>query len=71
LASTPQVAPRVPPELLDAARKGAGMPDAPISVLVRAGLALLADPGLSVREALARARAQAKPGPKPKAGATA
>lgn len=69
MASTPQVAPRVPPELLDAARKGAGLPDAPISVLVRAGLAMLA--GVPRHTALAQARAQARPGPKPKAGDTA
>jgi hypothetical protein len=69
MANTPKVAPRVPPELLDAARKGAGAPDAPVAVLVRAALIFLADPGLSPREALAKA--QTRPGPKPKAGAVA
>jgi hypothetical protein len=72
LSSTPIVGPRVPPELLDAARKGAkraGAPDAPVSVLVRAGLLVLA--GVGIREALAQAQAQARPGPKPKAEARA
>jgi hypothetical protein len=67
MANTPRVTPRVPPELLDAARKGAGAPDASVAVLVRAGLLVLA--GLTVREALKSA--QARPGPKPKAGASA
>ena len=67
MANTPKVAPRVPPELLDAARKGAGVPDASVPVLVRAGLLVLA--GLTVREALKQA--QTRPGPKPRAGAAA
>jgi hypothetical protein len=58
---------RIAPELVDAARRGVGEPDVSLSVLVRAGLAVLA--GLPVREALAKA--QARPGPKPKAGAIA
>lgn len=63
MANTPKVAPRVPPELLDAARKGADAPDVSVAVLVRAGLLVLA--GLTVHEALAKA--QARPGPKPRA----
>jgi hypothetical protein len=63
MANTPIVAPRVAPELIAAARAGIGEPDIPVSVLVRAGLAVLA--GLPVREALRSA--QARPGPKPRA----
>lgn len=58
---------RIAPELVDAARRGVGKPDVSLSVLVRAGLAVLA--GLPVGEALATA--QTRPGPKPKAGAIA
>jgi hypothetical protein len=58
---------RIPPELVDAARRGVREPDVSLSVLVRAGLAVLA--GLTVREALENA--QARPGPKPKAQTTA
>jgi hypothetical protein len=58
---------RVPPELIDAARARVGQPDLPLSVLVRAGLAVLA--GLTVREALRTA--QARPGPKPRREAAA
>jgi hypothetical protein len=67
MANTPHTALRVPPELIDAARARVGEPDVPVSVLVRAGLAVLA--GLTVREALKSA--QARPGPKPRAGAAA
>jgi hypothetical protein len=67
MANTPRVTPRVPPELIDAARAGIGRPDVPVSVLVRTGLAVLA--GLTVREALKSA--QARPGPKPREGAAA
>ena len=67
MAETQHVGMRIPPELVDAARQGARAPDASLSVLVRAGLAMLA--GLPVREALAKA--QTRPGPKPKAGARA
>jgi hypothetical protein len=63
MANTPQIAPRVPRELIEAARDGVGEPDASISVLVRAGLAVLA--GMTVAEALSSARA--RPGPKPRA----
>jgi hypothetical protein len=66
MAETQHVGMRIPPELVDAARRGASAPDASLSVLVRAGLARLA--GLPVHEALATA--QARPGPKPKAQAT-
>jgi hypothetical protein len=65
MANTPRVTPRVPPELIDAARAAVGRPDVPVSVLVRAGLAVLA--GLSLGEALRAA--QARPGPKPREGA--
>jgi hypothetical protein len=61
MANTPAVGLRVPPELADAARARIGQPDAPLSVLVRAGLAVLAGYGLS--EALASA--QTRHGPKP------
>jgi hypothetical protein len=67
MANTRQTALRIPPELEDAARASVGQPDAPLSVLVRAGLAMLA--GLSRREALAMA--QARPGPKARAETTA
>jgi hypothetical protein len=67
MANTPHTALRVPPELIDAARAGVGKPDVPVSVLVRAGLAMLA--GLSRSEALRTA--QARPGPKPRQGAAA
>lgn len=67
MANTPQIAPRVAPELLDAARAAIGDPDAPNAVLVRAGLAVLA--GMTVVEALRVAQAQARPGPKPRIGA--
>jgi hypothetical protein len=63
MANTPNTALRIPPELADAARAGVGQPDAPLSVLVRAGLAMLA--GLTVCEALRSA--QTRPGPKPRA----
>jgi hypothetical protein len=69
MADTPRVTVRVAPELTDAARAAVGRPGLDVAVLVRAGLAMLADPSLSPREALAKA--QARPGPKPKAGATA
>lgn len=68
MADTQHVGMRIPPELVDAARDGASAPDASLSVLVRAGLAMLAY-GLSPREALAKAHV--RPGPKPKAEAAA
>jgi hypothetical protein len=58
---------RIPPELVEQARAHVGKPDVPLTVLVRAGLAMLA--GLSAGEALRTA--QARPGPKPRAGAAA
>ncbi len=67
MANTRQTALRIPPELEDEARASIGQPDAPLSVLVRAGLAMLT--GLSRCEALAKA--QARPGPKSKAGVSA
>jgi hypothetical protein len=57
---------RIPPELVDAARRGIGKPDVSLSVLVRAGLAVLA--GQPVGEALRAA--QTRPGPKPRAPRT-
>ena len=67
MANTPHAGFRIPPELVDAARQGVGAPDAPVSQLVRAGLAGLA--GLPVREALDKAHT--RPGPNPKAQAAA
>jgi hypothetical protein len=67
VAITPLVAARVPPELADAARAGVGNPDLALSVLVRAGLAVLA--GYTVKDALASAQTQR--GPKPRTGAAA
>jgi flagellar biosynthesis/type III secretory pathway protein FliH len=67
MADTPRVTVRVAPDQLDAARAAVGRPGLDVAVLVRAGLAILADPNLSPREALAKA--QARPGPKPKAHA--
>jgi hypothetical protein len=67
VANTPHAGFRIPLELIDAARQGAGAPDAPVSQLVRAGLAVLA--GLPVPEALAKAHT--RPGPKPKGQAAA
>jgi hypothetical protein len=64
LANTPKLVGRVPPELIEAARAGVGQPDAPSSVLVRAGLAVLA--GMTVAEALRSANAGARRGPKPR-----
>jgi hypothetical protein len=64
---TQHVGMRIAPELVDAARRGVGRSDVSLSVLVRAGLAVLA--GLSVADALREA--QTRPGPKPKAGAAA
>jgi hypothetical protein len=65
VAVTPNTALRIPPELVEAARERVGTPDMPVTVLVRAGLAVLA--GLPVREALRTA--QTRPGPKPRTGA--
>lgn len=67
MAVTPKLALRVEPELVDAARAEVGEPDLPVSVLLRAGLAMLA--GQSVREALRTA--QTRPGPKSRSGAAA
>jgi hypothetical protein len=60
---------RISSELVDAARRGVGEPDVSLSVLVRAALAKLADPELSIGQALAKART--RPGPKPKVEASA
>jgi len=62
VAETPHVGMRIPSDLVDAARRGAGAPDASLSVLVRAGLAVLAGqaPGEALRAAYTR------PGPKPR-----
>jgi hypothetical protein len=54
---------RIPPELAEAARARVGQPDLALSVLVRAGLAVLA--GFAVKDALAAAQTQR--GPKPRA----
>ncbi len=64
MANTPVAGMRIPPELVEAARAGVGRPDLPASVLMRAGLLVLA--GLSVREALRSA--STRRGPKPRAG---
>lgn len=64
MAVTPNTALRIPPELVEAARAAVGKPDMPVSVLLRAGLAVLA--GSPVRDALRSA--QARPGPKPRSG---
>lgn len=66
MANTPNAGVRVPPELVEAARARAGS-DLALSVLVRAGLAVLA--GYTLNEALAAA--QARPGPKPRAESAA
>jgi hypothetical protein len=66
VAVTPNMSLRIPPELVEAARAGAGEPDMPVTALVRAGLAMLA--GLTVCEALRTA--PARPGPKPRADGT-
>jgi hypothetical protein len=67
MANTPRVTPRVPPELIEAARAGADAPDVSVTVLMRAGLLVLA--GLGVREALKAA--ETRRGPKPRARAAA
>ena len=67
MAVTPNTALRIPPEQIEAARANVGDPDMPVTVLVRAGLLMLA--GLTVREALRTA--QVRPGPKPRTGAAA
>jgi hypothetical protein len=67
VANTPQAVVRVDPELADAARARLGQPDASLSVLLRAGLAVLA--GLPVPEALQSAATRR--GPKPRAEAAA
>jgi hypothetical protein len=67
VAVTPNTCLRIPPELVEQARAGADQPDVPLTVLVRAGLAMLA--GLPLREALTAA--QARPGPKPRTRAAA
>jgi hypothetical protein len=64
VANTPVVGLRIPRELADAARAGVGRPDADLSTLVRAGLAVLA--GSPVADALAAARGRR--GPKPLGG---
>lgn len=66
MADTPRAIFRIPPGMIDAARERTGQLDAPGSVLVRAGLAVLA--GACLADALATARAQAKSGPKRPAG---
>jgi hypothetical protein len=70
VAVTPNTSVRIRPELVAAAREGIGDPDAPLMVLVRAGLALLANAADvaddMVRDALASGRV--RPGPKPRAG---
>lgn len=58
---TRHVGMRIPPELVEAARRSVGS-DVSLSVLVRAALIKLADPDLKVREAVERART--RPGPK-------
>jgi hypothetical protein len=73
VANTPRATVRVDPELADAARANIGLPDAPLSVLIRAGLALLAG---AARNHANAAVAQAQPrgrGPslKPRAGQNA
>jgi hypothetical protein len=65
MANTPTTALRIPPELTDAARAAVG--NLPVSVLVRAGLAVLA--GEKPAEALKSA--QTRPGPKSRRGAAA
>jgi hypothetical protein len=71
VAETPVAGGRVSPELVDAARREArkyvGQQDLPLSVLVRAGLAMLA--GVAIGDALRNART--RPGPKPRGGAAA
>lgn len=62
MAVTPNASMRVPAELVEAARARVGK-DVAVSVLVRAGLAVLA--GYAVKDALAAA--QTRPGPKPRA----
>jgi hypothetical protein len=65
VAVTPNAVVRVPPELADEARARVGQPDVSLSVLLRAGLAMVA--GYALGDALALARS--RPGPKSKAGA--
>lgn len=67
MANTPQIGPRVPGELIEAARAGVGQPDLPAAVLVRAGLAVLA--GMTLAEALRSAKVPR--GPKPRIPADA
>jgi hypothetical protein len=61
MANSPNVVLRVPPELIDAARARVDDPDIPVSVLLRAGLGVLA--GHTYHDALSMARMQR--GPKP------
>jgi hypothetical protein len=59
---TPLVAGRVPDDLVKAARTAAPeLADAPVSVLLRVALAVLA--GLAIRDAIRAAREQSKSGP--------
>ena len=55
---------RIPADLEDEARAKAGLQDADLGVLVRAGLALLAGYGLA--EAVKRASQTGRPGRKPR-----
>lgn len=64
---TPRVTVLVPPALADSAREAAGRsgaPDAPLSLLIRAGLAILtqADTGQLQRALLAQCFAPGRPG---------